>query len=47
MSFVYRFAETNSTHVEIPQVPMLSTTLKASTYDFALVLWRAHCAQFD
>jgi hypothetical protein len=47
MSFMRCFTETDSTHVEISHVPTLSTTLKASAYYLALVLWRANCAQLD
>lgn len=47
MSFMRRFTETDSTHIEIAHVAMLSTALEASAYHLALVLWRAYCTQFD
>jgi hypothetical protein len=47
MSFMRCFTEADSTHVEIAHVPTLSTTLEASAYYLALVLWRAHCTQLD
>ncbi len=39
MSFMSRFTEANTTHIEVAHVSSFSSTLEATTHNLTLVLW--------
>lgn len=44
MSFMSRFTEANTAHIEVSHVSSFTSTLETSTYYLALELWWTLCA---